>query len=129
MLTAATYHQLALSLAHGCFRRFQYSDWIRRNTTALTTYWIMIALSQIPPLGKLESTLKGMKMHRIDHNVYDATQDLQLGGIYASVLRGPTPSHLVPPAMGGNEPHPGDFIVPAYTRPTAAAMDVANWRV
>lgn len=92
-------------------------------------YWTMITLCQISPLGKLESTLKGLKMHHLDDDVYDATQDLQLGGIYASLLRGPTPSGLVPPAMDGNEPQPDGFVPPAYTHPSAAARNVANWRV
>ncbi|KAI6106219.1 hypothetical protein EV401DRAFT_1892713 [Pisolithus croceorrhizus] len=58
----------------------------------ITTYYTMLMLGDITPPGKLSSMVKGLKMHMIHHWLLDVTQDIQLGGQYATMLVGPTPS-------------------------------------
>ncbi|KAI6105956.1 hypothetical protein EDD16DRAFT_1713942 [Pisolithus croceorrhizus] len=85
-------------------------------------------LGDITPPGKLSSMVKGLKMHMIHHWLLDVTQDIQLGGQYATTLVGPTPSRLIPTNVPSIEA-PEDFVVPAYTQHSDAALDAANWRV
>ncbi|KAI6100081.1 hypothetical protein EDD16DRAFT_1497128 [Pisolithus croceorrhizus] len=125
---AQTYRQLACRLECGQFTQLQRSDWVRENTDTITTYYTMLMLGDITPPGKLSSMVKGLKMHMIHHWLLDVTQDIQLGRQYATMLVGPTPSGLVPANVPSIEA-PEDFVVPAYTRHSDAALDVANWRV
>ena len=81
----------------------------------------------IPPMGKIQSTINGLKMHRIDNWVFDITADVRLGGRYASRLEGLTPRTLVPLGILDAEPPP-HFVLPAYTQDSAAARRSANWR-
>ncbi|KAI6009811.1 hypothetical protein BKA83DRAFT_105686 [Pisolithus microcarpus] len=125
---AETYRQIALYLERGHFTCLQKSDWIRENTDAFTTYYTMLMLRTIPPSGKLQSTVRGLKMHKIESHYYDISQDIRLGGRYATTLEGPTPSALVPANVPSVEP-PDDFLLPRYTRRSDAASNAANWKV
>ena len=87
----------------------------------------MLNLLRIRPPGKLESTVKGLKAHHIPAWELDITRDVQLGGIYAPYLRGPTPANLVP----GNVPAvvPEDLHLPEFTKASPNALNLENWRV
>ena len=108
---AQTYRQLAIRLQHGRFARLQKSDWVRNETTAVDTYYTMLLLRNIRPPGKFQSTVQGLKMHCIDDWVYDVSDEVRLGGAYATVLAGPTPRGLVPPHVPAVQP-PVDFPLP-----------------
>ena len=95
----------------------------------------MVYLASILPPGKLQSTLKSLKMHYIHHlNEMDVTNQLQLGGEFSHTLRGPTPAGLVAQVPEGLL-HPApvvpgpNFIRPVYTRQSAMADDRFNYRV
>ncbi|KAI5984063.1 hypothetical protein EDD15DRAFT_2171789 [Pisolithus albus] len=124
---AETYKQLALCLERGHFARLQKSDWICEDTDAITTYYTMLMLRTIPPPGKFQSTVKGLKMHKIESPCYDISQEIVLGGRYAAALEGPTPSTLVPENVPSAEPL--GVLLPRYTRRSEAALNPGNWRV
>ncbi|KAI6040485.1 hypothetical protein EDC04DRAFT_2566961, partial [Pisolithus marmoratus] len=126
--TVETYRQITLCLEHSDFAHLQKSDWICENMDAITTYYTMLMLCNIPPPRKLQSTVKGLKMHKINSYHYDISQDIHLSGQYATTLEGPTPSTLVPTNVPSVE-HLDDFLLPQYTKCSDAAMDVANWKV
>jgi hypothetical protein len=87
----------------------------------------MLMLRSIPPPGKLQSTIQGLKMHRIDDWVYDVSDDMRVGGMYTGELVGPTPRELVPPNIASIQP-PGNFpLPPQYIQPSIAALDLQNW--
>lgn len=44
----------------------------------------------------ITSTVQGLKMHHIDDWVYDVSEEVRLGGMYAGQLAGPIPRELVP---------------------------------
>ncbi|KAH0826503.1 hypothetical protein J3R83DRAFT_5508 [Lanmaoa asiatica] len=68
-------------------------------------------------------------MHRIDDWIYDVSNHIRLGGVYARELAGPTPRGLVPPDILSVQP-PGDFpLPPQHTRHSVAALDPENWRM
>ncbi|KAI6009752.1 hypothetical protein BKA83DRAFT_4070271 [Pisolithus microcarpus] len=125
---AETYRQIARCLERGHFARLQKSDWVREDTDAITTYYTMLMLCNIPPPGKLQSTVKGLKMHKIESLCYDISQDIRLGGRYATTLEGLTLSALVPANVPSVEPL-DDFLLPRYTQRSDAALDAANWKV
>jgi hypothetical protein len=85
----------------------------------------MLQLRLIPPPGKLESTVLGLKMHCLEDES-DVTARVRLGGAFPPALRGPTPAALVP-AAAPVIPGP-DFVRPVYTRPSAMADDPNNYR-
>lgn len=127
-MTAITYTELRRILGASGYHRVQYSDWASDDSDAADAYWTMLTLLRIPPPGKLESTIKGLKAHHIPAWDLDITADIQLGGIYAPELRGPTPARLVPqhvPAVVPQHMH----RLPAFTKPSPNAQNVANWRV
>ena len=124
---AQTYRHIAKHLEHGGFARLQKSDWYRNDTDVTTSYYTMLGLMNIPPPGKLQTTIKGLKMHRINDWMFDVTQDIRLGGRYAPTLEGLTPRALVPFDVPGAQPPP-NFIIPAHTGDSAAARKPANWR-
>ncbi|KAI6102922.1 hypothetical protein F5141DRAFT_1008128 [Pisolithus sp. B1] len=123
-----TYRQIALCLEHGHFIHLQKSDWICENMDAITTYYTMLMLCTILPSGKLQSTVRGLKMHKIESHYYDISQDICLGGQYAIMLKGLTPSTLVPANVPSVEP-PDNFLLPCYTQHSDAASNAANWKV
>ena len=129
MATAETYRQLAARLQQNHFVRLQKSDWVRDGTTAIQTFYTMLSLRGLRPHGKLQSTVQGLKMHRIDNWLYDVSDEVRIGGIYAGQLAGPTPRGLVPPDVASIQPA-GDFpLPPRHTRPSIAALDPQNWRM
>ena len=87
----------------------------------------MLSLLRIRPPGKLESTIKGLKAHHIPAWELDITESIQLGGIYAPNLRGPTPAHLVPGNVLAVVPE--DLHLPEFTKASPNALDLENWRV
>jgi hypothetical protein len=95
----------------------------------------MVLLRGINPPGKLESTVIGLKMHFIQHlPEMDATDDLQLGGAFSTMLRGPTPAALVaqvpPGALIPAPVIPGvGFVRPLGTRPSPLANNRNNRRM
>ena len=94
----------------------------------------MVQLCQIPPPGKLQSTLRSLKMHFIPHLPdMDVTNYLRLGGAFSTALAGPTPVALVdrvPPRV--LDPAPiilgPDFVGPRYTRRSPRANNRINDR-
>ena len=65
--------------------------------------------------------------------VTDLTAPCQLGGIFAPMLRGPTPAALVAqlaPTLYATSaiPNPATFDLPVNTRPSGAALQVNSWR-
>lgn len=88
----------------------------------------MLGFRDIPLPGKLPSTLKGLKAHYSCDWVLNITEDLQLGGQYSPVLRGPTPHKLVPLAI----PSIASLMLPTllrYTQPSEEAKVLKNWRI
>ncbi|KAN0084630.1 hypothetical protein V8E55_008134, partial [Tylopilus felleus] len=64
--------------------------------------------------GKIQSTINGLKMHHIDHWLFNITVDIHLCRRYAPTLEGPTPHMLVPFCVPGAQPPP-NFTLPTYT--------------
>ncbi|KAN0091390.1 hypothetical protein V8E55_004956 [Tylopilus felleus] len=126
---AQTYRHLAVFLERGRFARLQKSDWVRTETSTVETYYSMIMLRNIPPPGKLQSTVQGLKMHRIDDWVYDISEGVRIGGALATHLAGPTPRGLVPDNVPCVQP-PANFpLPPRHTSDSNAARDRRNWRI
>ncbi|KIO10573.1 hypothetical protein M404DRAFT_129331 [Pisolithus tinctorius Marx 270] len=119
----ATYNELAYVL-----QQIQYSDWVCLHTDAIDTYWAMLSLLWIQPPGKLQSTIKGLKMHHISDWTFDVTHQVQLGGYYSPHLQGPTPAGLVPANVPSFLPL-GFQPLPRYTQESEEAMNLINWRV
>jgi hypothetical protein len=46
----------------------QYSDYRRPDSHLAEVWTVMVGLGQLPPLGKIQSTLRRLKMHHI-HNL------------------------------------------------------------
>jgi hypothetical protein len=97
-------------------------------------YFVAISLMDISPLGKFEATMRGLKIHHTPNQlVTDLTAPCQLGGIFAPMLRGPTPEALVArlaPALYAASaiPNPATFDLPVNTRPSGTALQVNSWR-
>lgn len=87
----------------------------------------MFDLLRIRPIGKLESTIKGLKAHHVPAWELDITEQVQLGGIYSPNLRGPTPADLVPQFMPAVVP--ANLHLPDFTRVSPNALNLKNWRV
>jgi hypothetical protein len=127
-----TYRQLIRILNVAGFHHMQYSDYSRPNVHPAFAWLVMLSLCAISPPGKLESTVRGMKMHQINDDVCIVTQDVQLGGVHAQALRGPTPRQLVTDAAAALM-HPAPEVLavappmPQYTRPSQASVIAANW--
>jgi len=126
------YRALIRILNAAGFVQLQYSDYSHQNIQPAVAWGVMLSLCTIPPPGKLESTVRGLKMYRIDHNSFMVTQDIQFGGQYSPFLRGPTPRNLVTPAAAAiMNPAPAVLaiapILPQHTRASAAAAIAANW--
>ncbi|KAG6370891.1 hypothetical protein JVT61DRAFT_10914 [Boletus reticuloceps] len=124
---AATYLELARILGESGFRRLQYSEWVSDNSDATDTYWTMLNLLRLRPVGKLESTLKGLKAHHIPTWELDITEEVRLGGVYSPNLRGPTPVNLVPQNMP--VAIPDNMRIPDFTRLSPSTLDLESWRV
>lgn len=122
--------QLIRILNAAGFHRLQYSDYSHHPNVFPAFAWtVMLSLCTINPAGKLESTVRGMKLHQIRSIV---TQDIQLGGMHAQALRGPTPRQLVTDAAAAlMDPAPEVLNVapptPQYTRASNASAIAANW--
>ncbi|KAG6380464.1 hypothetical protein JVT61DRAFT_8613 [Boletus reticuloceps] len=124
---AATYLELARILGESGFRRLQYSDWVLDNSDAADTYWTMLNLLRLWPVGKLESTLKGLKAHHIPTWELDITEEVRLGGVYSPNLCGPTPVNLVPQNMP--VAIPDNMHISDFTRLSPSTLDLESWRV
>ena len=121
------------------FVRHQYSDYTRDSMTAAGTWLVMVNLRMIEPPGKLQSTMKSLKMHFItDIASYDVTNRLRLGGLYSLGLPGPVPLNIVNGALyrinQGVGLHlavighpPAAVLPPRHTRRNAASLNPANW--
>ncbi|KIM60968.1 hypothetical protein SCLCIDRAFT_26152 [Scleroderma citrinum Foug A] len=126
---APTYIQLVKHLQNCGFQQRQYSDWLCQDIQSIEPYWVMIRLKRILPPGKFESTVKkNIKMHLVTLEGFDATPDIQLGGLYSPELEGPTPAGLVPPTIPAVTPPPGGPL-PKHTRDSEEARDHNNWRI
>ncbi|KAH7905674.1 hypothetical protein BJ138DRAFT_1105797 [Hygrophoropsis aurantiaca] len=86
----------------------------------------MLRLLTVPPRGKLQSTVKALRMHYISDWVFDVTEQVRLGGNYANDLMGLTPRGLVPVAVGGIPP-PTGLRLPRHTGWSQASADEGNW--
>ena len=85
-------------------------------------------LTRIEPPGKLESTLKSIKVYYLAHPCLDGTQAIRLSGPYSQHLRGPTPARLVPENVAAVAPQVL-LEPPRFTRVSQQALDMNNWRV
>ncbi|KAI9432866.1 hypothetical protein BJY52DRAFT_1132540, partial [Lactarius psammicola] len=74
----------------------QYSNYCHQNSNLVAVWINMVLLCLIQPLGKLQLTLLGLKMHYIQHlNNMDIMNQLQLKEVFTTILVGPTPAALV----------------------------------
>ena len=126
--TAPTYTQLVKHLQNHGFHWRQYSDWLCQDIEAIEAYWAMVRLKRILPPGKFETTVKSIKMHLVTLEEFDATPDIQLGGLYSPELEGPTPAGLVPPTIPAVVPPPGGRL-PKHTLDSEEARDHNNWKI
>jgi len=134
LLLESTYRQLIQTLQTNGFFRCQYSDYDNPFVPAWFAWATMFALVNIQPPGKMESTVGGLKLHFFHlPAIQDVTADVQLGGVHATILRGPTPRNLVtpvaaalavPPAIPALPP-----ALPRYSHPSIGAGIPANWRI
>ncbi|GJJ07947.1 hypothetical protein Clacol_002154 [Clathrus columnatus] len=93
---ANTYNQLVTMLTTAGYNRSQYSDYLRPNADAVTTWRVMMGLMNLLPAWKMETTIKGLKMYTMERpHLQDVSARVRLGGEFAQVLRGPTPRVLV----------------------------------
>ena len=88
----------------------------------------MLSLLMLPPPGKFESTVKGLKAHYIPNRAFDITKEIRLGGQFSPILRGPTPAGLVPPNVPALVPGVPLPIL-QFTGHSPQAMNAMNWRV
>ncbi|KIM62642.1 hypothetical protein SCLCIDRAFT_24931 [Scleroderma citrinum Foug A] len=123
------YSELGSALECAGFHRSQYSIYTCDGIRAMEAYWTMLMLMDIRPPGKLESTVKGLKLHYVSNQLFDVTDDIQLGGAYSPRLQGPMPAGLVPPNVQAAVLLVPLQRLPVYTRRSDEAMDVNNWRV
>ncbi|KAL4069523.1 hypothetical protein J3A83DRAFT_4189288 [Scleroderma citrinum] len=86
-----------------------------------TILWLL----RILPLGKFETTMKNIKMHLVTIEEFNATPDIQLGGLNSPELEGPTLVGLVPPTIPAVVPPPGGPL-PKYTLDSEEARDHNN---
>ncbi|KAH9045982.1 hypothetical protein EDB84DRAFT_1241695, partial [Lactarius hengduanensis] len=88
----STYRRPTKHLHDPGYVHHQYSDYRHPNSDPVIVWMDMVGLCRIWPPGKLESTLSGLKMHYIHHlHNMDVTEQVQLGGVCSTMLRGPTP--------------------------------------
>lgn len=110
----------------------QYSDYSNPDVAPAFAWSTMVSLCNIQPPGKLQSTVRALKMHRIEDDVCIVTDDIRLGGVYSLLLHGPTPRNLVTPAAAAvMNPAPAVLavapVLPCHTCPSIAATTAANW--
>ena len=130
MITAATYRELAKELGSRDYDQLQYSDWINEDTTAADAYITMVSLMSINPPGKLQSTLKGIKVHYLAHpRGLDGSDAMRLGGAYSPHLWGPTPAGLVPGNVAAVAPQVPLQPLPRFTKASERALNMNNWRI
>lgn len=97
MITATMYRGLVKQLQRRGYEQCQYSDWLNVDTTAADTYMMMLSLMRIKPPGKLQSTLKGVKIYYLtDPGGLDGTNTIELGGAYSMHLWGSTRAREYP---------------------------------
>lgn len=89
-----TYKRIIQYLNHHDFERYQYSGYRRPDSDPIEVWEIMLQLMTIEPPGKLQSTVLGLKMHYVLHEM-DVTEALQFGGVFSPFLLGPTPAGLI----------------------------------
>ena len=132
---ANIYRMIKNVLFRAHFIRHQYGDYRRPNSHPVEVWIVMVSLGQIQPPGKIQSTIRGLKMHFIhDLNEMDVTEQLRLGGAFSPALLGPTPAALVARVPAGLlHPAPAipgaGFVRPVGTRASAMADDPLNWRI
>jgi len=89
------------------FAHDQYSDWVQPFVTPAQTYNAMTGLENVLPPNKLSSTVRRLRMNRLDHlALMDVTADIMLGGNFSTTLRGPVPANLVVPIAAAIVPLP-----------------------
>lgn len=135
-LQGCIYRRLKRALTNAGFVRHQYSDWVRANTTSAHCWLVMFSLENIQPPHKLSSTVRGLRMSRIDlFATMDITDSIKIGGAHNTQLRGPVPAGLVAPAIAAGQmnpipvpPVPALFVRPVDSRP-GGADNPANFLV
>lgn len=125
---AKIYKRLEARLVAAGFARDQYSDWVHPFIDPAHVYNIMTGLENIPPPNKLSSTVRRLRMNRVDPLVaLDISESIALGGNFSTTLRGPVPVNLVLPVAGAIVPIPGPippgapFALPVDSRPGGAS--------
>ena len=93
----------------------------------------MVLLCLIEPQGKFETMVQNIKLHYNYPTLLpdvDLYEQLHLGEEAFPVLRGPTPTELVPARIVPTPVIPGpDFVRPVHTRPSPMANDPNNYRM
>ncbi|KAF8440921.1 hypothetical protein L210DRAFT_870531 [Boletus edulis BED1] len=117
----ATYAELSQHFDH-----IQYSNWYLSDTNAMNAYWSMLSLVWIQPLGKLQSTIKGLKMHQTNDEFFDVTNNIQLGDLYSTTLQGLTSARLILVHVAAAMPQAGQFHLPVHTKQCLAASCQQN---
>jgi hypothetical protein len=119
------------------FHRHQYSDYRADNISGARAWFSAAALKLIDPPMKLETTMQSVKVHHYSNlHILDVTDFMVIGGPFSTLLRGPIPSNLLPPAgvavvgMNGGPPAPPlpNFQLPRYTKPSMNSANPNNWR-
>ncbi|KAH9970521.1 hypothetical protein BGW80DRAFT_1253946 [Lactifluus volemus] len=129
------YRRLKRRLLQAGFVRNQYSDWVHLFAPPAHIFNTMTDLGNILPPNKLSSTVKGLRMSRIDQlAIMDITENIALGGNFSTMLRGPVPTNLVLPVAAILDPIPGPIPPGApFARPVdsgpGGADDPGNFLV
>jgi len=77
----------------------QISDRLNLWITPANAFNAMTGLENILPAGKLSSTVRRLRMNRLDQQaLMDVTANISLGGNFSPRRRGPVPTNLVPVA-------------------------------
>jgi hypothetical protein len=111
----------------------QYSAYIRDNSTAVHAWGVMLAMAQLPPPGRIQTTARRLLLYRSPNRFhYDATPLFQPGAALFPALEGPTPRGLVPVNAWGFFVHPPAPMqalpeLPYGTRDSDAARIPENW--
>jgi hypothetical protein len=67
----------------------------------------MTTMEAILPPNKLSSTVRRLRMNRLDElALMDVTENMMLGGEFSTTLRGPVPANLVLPVAPAIVPPP-----------------------
>lgn len=135
--TAYIYDKIRTNLDERDFIPAQYSDYMSAYPCGAYFCWYtMFTMMSIPPPGRMETTVKKLRMHSIvELGLQDVSNKVKLGGVYSRHIRGPMPLNLVTPVVQNLDPQDLPIVNPVQqhllppvgTRPTAMALHAYNW--